>query len=116
MLVRMTNLLGLGFETVSDVVFSTNHHLHAFCGLSMIDSNTDFDRDNAVAVDIAFRNRNSTVRDPWIFGGDHWGDYGAFTNFHLPASSFYGNAVRFRIRSFNAPELQSAGFGVVLAS
>lgn len=112
--VRTVNLVALGHESVVDVSYATSRTLSAFCGLSMIDSTVDFDRDNAVAIDIAYRNFSSSVRSPWLSGGDHWGSSGAFSNMHLCAQTFFGNHVRFRIRSFHHEDINCAGFGVVI--
>lgn len=104
---------GGAFEDVVDLSFSSDRWIAAFCGLSMVDSISDFDRDNAVAIDIAYYDGNSNNRTPWIYGGDHWGGSGAFANFHVPATVRYGRAVRFRLRSFHPSDIESAGFGVL---
>ena len=64
-------------EDVVDVSFSSDQWIAAFCGLSMVDSRADFDRDNAVAIDIAHYDGDPNSRSPWVFGGDHWGGSGA---------------------------------------
>jgi hypothetical protein len=114
-MVRVANLTTAGrrFEDVVDVSYSSNYWLTAFCGISMIDSLNDFDRDNAVAIDIAYYDGNSNSRSPWVYGGDHWGNSGAFSNYHLPATIRFGRAVRFRLRSFHPDDIESAGFGVL---
>jgi hypothetical protein len=114
-MVRVANLTTVGrrFEDVVDVSYSSNYWLTAFCAISMIDSLSDFDRDNAVAIDIAYYDGNPNSRSPWIYGGDHWGASGAFSNYHLPAIVRFGRAVRFRLRSFHPQDLESAGFGIL---
>lgn len=113
--VQSVNLATVGgtFEDVVDVSFSSNQWIVAFCGLSMIDPRTDFDRDNASAIDIAFFDGNRNNRSPWIFGGDHWGSSGAFSNYHVPSVTRFGRGVRFRLRSFHPSDLSSAGYGVL---
>ena len=105
--------VGGTFEDVADVSFSSDRWVVAFCGLSMIDSENNFDRDNAVSIDIAYYDGNSNSRTPWISGGDHWGSAGAFSNFHVPARVRYGSAVRFRLRTHNPGDIDAAGFGVL---
>lgn len=113
---QVTNLVTVGgtFEDVADLSFSSNRWIAAFCGLSMIDSESDFDQDNAVAIDIAYYDGNSNSRSPWVYGGDHWGSNGAFSNYHLPAIKRWGRAVRFRLRTFHPGDIDAAGFGVLV--
>jgi hypothetical protein len=102
-------------EDVADVTFSSNVSMAAFSGLFMVDSLTDFDSDNASAVDFAYFDGNTNNRTPFISSGPHWGAAGARSNFHVPAVVRTGRSVRFRLRTFHPSDLSSAGFGVVLS-
>jgi hypothetical protein len=81
--------------------------------VTMIDSLNDFDRDNAVAVEVFQVDGFPTWRA--VTGGEHWGVPGHSFNVHQGAYVGYGRSVTFRIRSIHSEDLDSYGMGIVLA-
>jgi len=81
--------------------------------VNMIDPRTDFDRDNAVVIDIPFIDGART--NTRVFGGDHWGDNGAFSNVHDSAVVRFGRRVTFRLRTFG-PDVDAHACGVVITN
>lgn len=86
----------------------------AWGDVTFIDSLNNFDRDNAVAIDIPFVDgaRTSTR----LSGGDHLGDAGAFSNLHEGALVRFGRRVTFRLRAFHSDDLECFGYGIVITS
>ena len=86
----------------------------AWGNVTFIDSLADFDRDNAVAIDITFIDgaRTSTR----LSGGDHLGDSGAFSNLHQGALVRFGRRVTFRLRAFHSDDLEAFGYGIVITN
>jgi hypothetical protein len=82
--------------------------------VTFIDSLADFDRDNAVAIDIPFIDGLRT--NTRLFGGDHLGDNGAFSNLHEGALVRFGRRVTFRLRAFHSDDLECFGYGVVITN
>ena len=112
--VRGVDMTVLGWqEGVVDVAFATPQWFVAFSALSMLDAQNPFDRDDAVGIDMAFYDGDPNNRQPWIYGGDHWGDAGAFNNYHVPSIRRFGTGVRFRLRSFDATGCVAAGWGII---
>jgi hypothetical protein len=86
----------------------------AWGDITFIDSLADFDRDNAAAIDIPFVNGSRT--DTRLFGGDHLGDNGAFSNLHQGALVRFGQSVTFRLRAFHSDDLECLGYGIVITN
>lgn len=85
---------------------------YAWCQINMIDSYTDFDRDNAVAIEIYQVDGNRTT---WrVSGGDHFGASNTSSNVHEGALSGYGQRITFRMRSMHSSDLAASGTGIVL--
>jgi hypothetical protein len=74
--------------------------------INMLDSLTDYDRDNAVAADIILIDGRRTPTH--ISGGDHWGAPGAFSNVHLASLFGTGRTVTFRLRVMGPDESATA--------
>jgi len=73
---------------------------------------TDFDRDNAVAIDI-FQVDGS--RTSWmVSGGDHFGASNTAQNVHQGALAGFGRRITFRIRAMDGGNLEVYGTGIVL--
>ena len=85
----------------------------AWGSVTMVDPRTDFDRDNAVVIDIPFVNGLRT--NTQVSGGDHWGDAGAFSNIHDSAIVRFARTVTFRIRTFG-PDVDALGCGIVITN
>jgi hypothetical protein len=86
----------------------------AWGNITFIDSLIQFDRDNAAAIDIPFVDGVRT--NARVFGGDHLGDEGAFSNLHEGALVRRGRSVTFRLRAFHAEDLDCFGYGVVITN
>lgn len=84
----------------------------AWGSVTMVDSLTDFDRDNAVAFDI-YRVDGKRTHDR-VYGGDHWGPKGSGTNVYPGAVRGVGRYVEFWLRSIHTADLDSFGVGIVL--
>ena len=85
---------------------------YAWCQLNLVDSLADFDRDNAVAIDIF---QIDGVRPTWrVSGGDHFGPNGTAQNVHEGALAGFGQRITFRIRAMHSEDLAVYGTGVVL--
>jgi hypothetical protein len=82
--------------------------------VTFIDSLNDFDRDNAVAIDIPFVDGGQTS---WrLSGGDHLGPNGAASNLFEGALVRFGRFVTFRLRAFHSDDLECFGYGVVITN
>lgn len=99
--------------TTQTVVLGASTTFVAMASLSMLDSLTDFDRDNAAVIDIPFVDGVST--NVQVFGGDHWGSNGNFNNVRDTALVRFGRTVTFRLRSIG-PDLDAFGCGVVITN
>ena len=85
----------------------------AWTQINMVDSLADFDRDNAVAIEVFQVDGNTTT---WrVSGGDHFGASGTAPNVHEGALSGFGQRITFRIRAMHSSDLSVFGTGVVLA-
>ncbi|WP_223731907.1 hypothetical protein [Streptomyces purpurogeneiscleroticus] len=85
----------------------------AWGSITMLDPRIQFDRDNAVVIDIPFIDGNRT--NTQVFGGDHWGAAGAFSNVHDSAVVRFGRTVTFRMRTFG-PDIDAMGCGIVITN
>ena len=81
--------------------------------VTWIDSTINFDRDNAVAIDITAVNGIRTLTR--LSGGDHLGDPGAFINLHEGALVRFGQTVTFRLRAIG-PDINCFGYGIVITN
>jgi len=86
----------------------------AWGDVTFIDPLNNFDRDNAVAVDIPFIDgvRTSTR----LNGGDHLGAAGAFSNLHQGAVIRAGRRITYRLRAFHGDDLNAFGYGLVITN
>jgi len=86
----------------------------AWGNVTFVDSLSNFDADNAVAVDIPFVDGARTATR--LFGGAHLGDNGAFSNLHQGAIIRVGRFVTFRLRAFHGDDLNAFGYGLVITN
>jgi hypothetical protein len=84
----------------------------AWGSVTMVDSLSDFDRDNAYALDIYQVDGATTSYK--VYGGDHWGPAGNVENVYEGA--LVGNAryVRFDLRAKHTADLDVFGVAVVV--
>jgi hypothetical protein len=84
----------------------------AWGSVSMVDSLTDFDRDNAYAFDIfAVDGALTSAR---VSGGEHWGPPGSGNNVFDGAVRGFGRRVNFWLRTIHSDDLDTFGVGVLL--
>ena len=86
--------------------------------VTVVDSISDFDSDNAVVIDIPFVGQDAGpgVRQPVeLFGGAHFGSSGALSNVYPGAVRRFGRTVTFRLRAFHSDDLECFGYGIVIA-
>ena len=86
----------------------------AWGDVTWIDSLSNFDSDNAVAIDIPFVDGARTAT--CLSGGAHLGDAGAFSNLHQGALVRFGQTVTFRLRAFHSDDLECFGYGIVITN
>lgn len=100
-----------GSETAT-INLGSSKNFYAWCQINMVDSLADFDRDNAVVIDIY---SVDGVRTSWrIRGGDHWGPANSPQNVLQGAMSGHGQRIMFRIRAMHSADLSAYGTGIVL--
>jgi hypothetical protein len=85
----------------------------AWGSVTMVDPLTDFDRDNAVALDIF--TVDGALTSSQVSGGDHWGTAGSSANVFDGAVAGFGQRISFFLRSIHSDDLDSFGVGIVLA-
>ena len=107
----LKNSGGSGSATID---LGRNRSFIAWANVTMIDSLSDFDRDNAVVAEVYQVDGAETWKA--VFGGDHWGGAGSSSNVHQGAYVGYGRRITFRIRSMHSDDLDSYGMGVVVAN
>lgn len=101
-----------GVGETATINLGSAKQFYAWCQINMIDSLVDFDRDNAVAIDVYKVDGNRTG---WrVSGGDHWGSSNTWKNVHEGALSGYGQQIMFRIRAMHKSDLAVYGTGIVL--
>src|SRR5262245_5515259 len=84
----------------------------AWATVTMIDSLTDFDRDNAVVADIF---TVDGVLLPWrVANGDHWGPPGSASNVFPGAWVGFGSRINIWLRVFHIADLEAYGEAIVL--
>ena len=88
-----------GTRTVT-INLGTRQRFLAWGSVTWLDPQTDFDRDNAAAIDITHIDgiRTSTR----LNGGDHLGDPGASRNLHQGALVRTGQRITFRVHPASA--------------
>jgi hypothetical protein len=100
-----------GSETAT-IDLGSAQNFYAWCQINMIDSLADFDRDNAVVLEIYQVDGVETWKV--IYGGDHFGSEGSSANVHTGAMSGYGRRITFRMRAMHSADLSAFGTGIVL--
>ncbi|MCI0428384.1 MAG: M14 family metallopeptidase [Nitrospiraceae bacterium] len=100
-----------GYGTVS-VDLGRPRRFVAWGTVTMIDSLSDFDRDNAVVIEVYQVDGVETWKA--VYGGDHWGPAGASSNVHQGAYVGYGQRITFRVRSLHSDDLDVYGVGTVI--
>ena len=101
-----------GVSETATIDLGSDKQFYAWCQINLIDSYADFDRDNAVAIDIYQVDGNRTN---WrVSGGDHFGSSNSSSNVHEGAISGYGRRITFRIRAMHSSDLGAFGTGIVL--
>ncbi|MCP2262201.1 hypothetical protein LX15_005935 [Streptoalloteichus tenebrarius] len=83
-----------------------------WCGVSMVDSLGDFDRDNAYVVDIFTVDDTRTASR--VHGGDHWGPEGSTNNVLEGALVGMGQRITVYLRAIHTDDLDVFGFAVAL--
>ncbi|HET9200693.1 MAG TPA: hypothetical protein VFO84_06935 [Dehalococcoidia bacterium] len=101
---------GSGSATID---LGRNRSFLAWANVTMIDSLSDFDSDNAVVAEVFQVDGSETWKA--VYGGAHWGSAGASSNVHQGAYVGFGRRVTFRIRSIHSSDLDSYGMGIVVA-
>ena len=101
-----------GVSSTATVDLGSAQRFYAWCQINLIDSLNDFDRDNAVAVEIY---SVDGVRTAWqVSGGDHFGAQNTSQNVHQGALVSTGRRITFRIRALHSEDLSAYGTGIVL--
>lgn len=100
-----------GYGTVA-VDLGRSRRFVAWGTVTMIDSLSDFDRDNAVVIEVYQVDGTETWRA--VYGGDHWGTAGSSSNVHQGAYVGYGQRITFRVRSLHPSDLDVYGVGSVI--
>jgi hypothetical protein len=101
-----------GYGTVT-VDLGRMRRVLAWGTVTMIDSLSDFDRDNAVVVEVWKVDGSETWKA--VSGGDNWGTPGTSSNVHQGAFVGRGQQVTFRLRAFHADDFDAYGMGHVVA-
>jgi hypothetical protein len=78
----------------------------------MIDSRSDFDRDNAWAIEVFMVDGDRP--GPYVFGGRHWGSDGAPSNVYTGAWTGRAQAVTFRLSVAHMQDLEAFGTGSIV--
>lgn len=86
--------------------------LLAWGHVSMIDSRSDLDRDNAWAVEVFMVDGDRP--GPYVFGGAHWGSDGAPSNVYTGAWAGRARTITFRLSVAHMQDLEAFGTGNIL--
>jgi hypothetical protein len=114
-IVRNLFVVGNGTPTETVTVDLGSPQIFVAWGIiTWIDPQNNFDRDNAVAIDIPFIDGVRTPRR--LFGGDHLGADGQFSNLFQTAVVRFGRTVTFRLRAFHGDDLNAAGNGIIITN
>jgi hypothetical protein len=84
----------------------------AYASVTMIDSLSEFDEDNAVVAEVFQVDGAETFRA--VYGGDHWGPAGSSDNVHQGAYVGTGRQIAFRIRAAHREDLDAFGTATVI--
>ena len=84
----------------------------AWGSVTMVDSLSDFDSDNAYAFDIYTIDGVKTPTT--VFGGAHWGPLGSGSNVYQGAWVGYGRYINMWVRSIHTADLDTFGVGNVV--
>jgi hypothetical protein len=84
----------------------------AWATVTMIDSLSSFDRDNAIAADIF--TVDGVRLSPRISGGDHWGPPGSGSNVFPGAITGFGRRISIFLRVFHIEDLEAYGDAIVV--
>lgn len=110
----VVNLWAFAGGTGSALVdFGRRRRFLAFGQTTFVDALSDYDRDNACALDV-FRVDGELVGNVG-YGGDHLGTNGAPSNLFPGAYIGVGRTVQFRLSTFHSSDLSAYGSGCVLA-
>lgn len=110
--VNLAALKNEGGSASATVDLGGRRRFLAWGSVTMVDSLVDFDRDNAVALDIFTVDGVRTAGR--VSGGDHWGPDGSPDNVFDGALVGFGQRVNFWLRSLHSDDLDSFGVGIVL--
>ena len=102
---------GGGSGTVQ-VDLGATHRVLAWGQMTMVDSLTDADRDNAWAIEVF--EVDGDRPGGYIFGGDHWGSDGAPCNVYSGAFAGRARRITFRATAIHTADLDAFGVGNVL--
>jgi hypothetical protein len=101
-----------GVSETATIDLGAHRSFYAWCQINLIDSLSDFDRDNAVAIEVFMVDGNRTT---WrVAGGDHFGNADTAQNVHEGALAGAGRRVTFRMRAMHSDDLAAFGTGIVL--
>jgi hypothetical protein len=108
-------LWGLESTGGSDVVtvdLGRTVSLLAWGQVTMTDSRSDFDRDNAWAVEVFMVDGDRP--GPYVFGGRHWGSDGAPSNVYTGAWTGRARRVTFRLSVAHMQDFEAFGTGNII--
>ncbi len=80
--------------------------------VTMLDSRSDFDRDNAWAVEVFMVDGERP--GPYVFGGRHWGSDGAPSNVYTGAWTGRARTITFRLSAAHMQDLEAFGTGNII--
>ena len=86
----------------------------AWGNVTFIDSLDNFDRDNAVAIDILLV--DGVLTNTQLSDGDHLGPSGNSSNLLQGALARVGRLITFRLRAFHSQDLECFGYGIVITN
>lgn len=87
--------------------------LLAWGQVTMIDSRSELDRDNAWAIEVFLVDGERP--GPYVFGGRHWGSDGAPSNVYTGAWTGRAQTVTFRLSVAHMQDLEAFGTGNIVA-
>jgi len=100
-----------GTATVT-IDLGTPRRFVAWGTITYLDPLSDFDSDNAAAIDITHVDGIRT--NTRLYGGAHLGDNGAYSNLHETALVRTGRQITFRLRAFHSSDLECYGSAIVI--
>lgn len=106
-------LKNLGGSASATIDLGRPRRFLAWGSVTMVDSLTQFDRDNAYAFDIF--TVDGALTSPRVNGGDHWGPPGSGSNVFEGALAGFGRFVNIWLRTLHSDDLDTFGVGIVLA-